>query len=69
MQCLGAFRQFGEIAVLQRFGERVEQAQHIWSCKGIMTWLTPLMQHGWDKTAAHAYRGAMESEDFPFGRI
>jgi len=29
VQGFGAFRQLGEIAVLQRFGESVEQAPHV----------------------------------------
>ena len=60
MQRLRAFRQLRQIAFLQRFSERVEQAPHVSSFKGIMPWLAPLMQHGWDETvAAHAdIRGA-----------
>ena len=55
VQCLGAFRQLCEIAFLQGFGERVEQAPYVPSFKCIMSRLAPLMQHGWDVTvAAHA---------------
>lgn len=55
MQCLGAFRQFGKIAILQRHGERVEQAPHVASSKGIMAWLAPFIQHrGNQPVAAHA---------------
>jgi DNA-binding NarL/FixJ family response regulator len=60
VQRLGAFRQFGQVAFLQGFGEIVEQAPHVPSFECIMTRLSPLMQHGWDETiAAHAnIRGA-----------
>lgn len=52
MQRFGAFRQFGEVAFLEGFGERIEQAPDVPTFKGIMTRLAPLMQHGWDKTVA-----------------
>jgi len=52
MQRFGAFRQLREVAFLQRFSERVEQAPHVPSFKGIMPWLAPLMQHGWNETVA-----------------
>ena len=38
------------LTVLQRFSERVEQAPHVASFKGIMPWFAPLLQHGWNET-------------------
>ena len=60
VQCLGTLGQFSKVAFLQGLSECVEQAPHVAFFKGIMPWLAPFMQHGWDETvAAHAdIRGA-----------
>ncbi len=52
MQGFGAFGQFGEIAILQEFGERVEQALHVAFLEGVMPWLAPFVQDGWDEAVA-----------------
>ena len=46
----GAFGEFCEIAVLQRLCERIEQAPDIAMLKGIMTRLTPFIEHRRDQT-------------------
>lgn len=50
MEGLGALGQFGEVAVLERFGERVEQAPDVTTLKGIMTGLAPFVKHVRDQT-------------------
>ena len=62
----GPFRQFGEIAILQRFRERIEQAPHVSTLKRIMPWLAPLLQHWWDE-AVTAYADVRGPDDKVMG--
>lgn len=63
VQGFGALGEFGEIAVLQGFGERVEQAPHVAGFKGVMPWLTPFVENGWNEAvAADTYIGGADDE-------
>ncbi len=63
MERFGAFGEFGEIAVLERFGERVEQAPHVAFLEGVMPWLSPFMKHFGDQTVgAHVHIGRTNDE-------
>jgi hypothetical protein len=46
----GAFRQLGEVAVLQRFGERVEQAPDVALLEGVVPRFAPFVKHGRDQS-------------------
>ena len=63
MQGFRALGQFGEVAVLQGFRKRVEQAPDVAPLKGIMTGLAPFMKHFGDQAVgAHADIGRPDDQ-------
>ncbi len=67
VQGFGALGEFGEVAFLQRFGERVEQAPDIATLKGIMTRLTPFVENRRDESiGAHSNIGGANDKVMGF---
>mgnify|MGYP007070994809 CR=1 FL=1 len=63
MQRLGAFRQLGQVTVLERFRERVEQAPDTAVLEGRMPWFTPFLKdRGNQPVATHAHIGRTDDE-------
>ena len=60
---LGSFRQFGQITLLERFRERVEQAPDTPALEGRMPGFTPFLEDGGnDAVAAHSDIGRTDDE-------
>ena len=67
MQRLGALGEFGKVAVLQRFGERVEQRPNVTWLKGVMAWFASFVQHGWNEpVGTHADIGGANDKVMGF---